>query len=130
MHPDTIASKEQHLMLRADYGLVKVTLSDILSIVGFNLGIELMQLFIVMLIVPWVILLSRTALYSLVRIFGALFAAVAAIAWIAERSSGKPNMVSSFMQRIFELAPWGILILAIFAVVVFGWHWKTKKLST
>jgi DNA-binding LytR/AlgR family response regulator len=36
LHPDTIASKEQFLMLRADYGLVKVTLSDILFIEGLD----------------------------------------------------------------------------------------------
>lgn len=101
-----------------------------LSILGFNLGIELMQLFVVALIVPWLILLSRTSLYRWIRISGALFAAIAAVAWIAERSSGEPNVVSSFMQRVFEYAPWGILILAIFAVVVFSWQWKNKKLSS
>lgn len=59
-----------------------------LSILGFNIGIELMQLLIITLIVPWLILLSRWEVYKWIRITGAGLAAVAAVVWIWERSSG------------------------------------------
>jgi len=36
LHPDLVAAKEQHIMLRADYGLVKVSLADILFIEGLD----------------------------------------------------------------------------------------------
>jgi hypothetical protein len=57
-----------------------------LSILGFNLGIELMQLLIIALIVPWLILLSRTHVYKPIRIVGAIISSIAAIVWIVERS--------------------------------------------
>lgn len=62
-----------------------------LSILGFNLGIELMQLLIIALIVPWLILLSRTKMYKPVRIVGAVISSVAAIVWIVERVNSLTN---------------------------------------
>lgn len=57
------------------------------SILGFNLGIEFMQLLIIALVIPILIALSRTSAYRFVRIGGALVASAAAIFWIAERSA-------------------------------------------
>lgn len=100
-----------------------------LSILGFNLGIELMQLLVIALIVPWLILLSLTPLYKWVRISGASAAAIAATAWIAERVSGVPNAVGSFVQNISEYTHLGILILAFIALLAFGLQGnKNKKL--
>jgi hypothetical protein len=42
--------------------------SIILSVLGFNLGIEVMQLWIILMCIPWLILLSRTAYYTIFRI--------------------------------------------------------------
>jgi uncharacterized protein (TIGR03437 family) len=39
-----------------------------LSILGFNLGIELMQLFVIAVTMPWLVLLSLTPLYPRVRV--------------------------------------------------------------
>lgn len=57
----------------------------IISILGFNAGIELMQLMIVTVAVPMLIALSRTTAYRLVRLGGALAASAAAVVWIIER---------------------------------------------
>ncbi len=101
-----------------------------LSILGFNLGIELMQLLVIALIVPWLILLNLTGFYKWIRIGGAVFAAVAAVAWIAERVSGTPNAVGGSLQNIFEHAHLGILTLALIALAAFGWQYhKNKKYS-
>ena len=93
-----------------------------LSILGFNIGIELMQLLVIALIAPWFILLSFTTVYKYVRIADASFAAIAAIGWIAERVSGNPNFIGNFLQNISEYAPFGILILAVFALSVLDWQ--------
>ena len=53
-----------------------------MTILGFNLGIELMQLVIVLMIVPALILLSRERIYVPLRIAGATLAALAAVIWI------------------------------------------------
>ena len=71
-----------------------------LSILGFNIGIEAMQLFIIALIVPWLILLSRTSFYSMVRIGGAIFSIIVALAWTIERVSGTPNAITTLMQNL------------------------------
>ena len=55
------------------------------SILGFNLGIEAMQLVAVAMVLPPLILLSRTRLYPSVRTGGAIFAGVIAMVWIAQR---------------------------------------------
>lgn len=90
-----------------------------LSILGFNIGIELMQLFVIALIVPWFILIAQTKVYKPVRIAGAFLSSVAAIAWIAERVSGKSNVVADAVQNGSEYAPFGILALAFIALSAF-----------
>ncbi len=57
----------------------------VMTILSFNLGIELMQLAVVVIVVPVLILLSRSQTYSPVRLAGATLAAVAALVWIGAR---------------------------------------------
>lgn len=56
-----------------------------LSILGFNIGIELMQLGIMSLVLPLLIGLSQTKLYPFFRIVGAIVSAIAATVWLFER---------------------------------------------
>ncbi|GAB3577156.1 HupE/UreJ family protein [Hymenobacter daeguensis] len=95
-----------------------------LSILGFNLGIELMQLFVIALTVPWLILLSYTPYYAAVRVGGAALAAVAALAWIAERLSAQANPLSALVTRATPFAPWLLAGLAAVAIVSF---WRQRK---
>ena len=88
-----------------------------LSILGFNIGIELQQLFVVMLIMPSLILLSQQPkVYHVVRIIGAILAAVAAMAWIFQRISGKSNVFTEGVEQVFVFGRWFILVLAVLAV--------------
>jgi hypothetical protein len=57
----------------------------VVGILGFNLGIETMQLIVIAAFMPLLVLLSRTLAYSVLRIGGALFAGFASLVWIAER---------------------------------------------
>jgi len=88
-----------------------------LSILGFNLGIEIMQLFVVLITIPWLILLSQTPIYKYIRIGGAIISGIIAIAWILERATQTPNFVSAFVNKATEQARWAILILAVLALV-------------
>jgi hypothetical protein len=87
-----------------------------LSILGFNLGIELMQLFVIALTVPWLIVLSLTPAHPWVRCGGALLAAIAAVGWIVNRVSGESNGIERLMTTVTTFAPLGILILALVAI--------------
>jgi len=88
-----------------------------LSILGFNLGIEIMQLFVVLITIPWLILLSQTPVYKYVRVGGAAISGIIAIAWILERATQTPNFVSAFVNKAAEQTRWAILILAVLALV-------------
>jgi hypothetical protein len=87
-----------------------------LSIFGFNLGIELMQLLVVAVTIPWLIILSRSlAIYNYVRVIGALVAGIAALGWIIERATMRPNLISTFMLNAADYAKWLIVVLAVLA---------------
>ncbi|RZK39361.1 MAG: HupE/UreJ family protein, partial [Hymenobacter sp.] len=93
-----------------------------LSILGFNLGIEAMQLFIVLITVPWLILLSTTPLYKWVRIVGALLAGTAALAWVAERSTGKPNWITEAAAKTAQYGWWCIVALMVVSLLVYSFY--------
>ncbi|MBI1764278.1 MAG: HupE/UreJ family protein [Acidobacteria bacterium] len=93
-----------------------------LSIFGFNLGIELMQVFVIAVTVPWLILLGLTPFYTRVRVSSAVLAALAALGWIASRVSGASNVIDRSMQTVTQYAPLGILLLALLALPAYVHH--------
>ena len=58
------------------------------AVLGFNLGIECVQLLIVALSAPLLFWLARRPAYRGVRLAGATLAGLAALLWIVERSQG------------------------------------------
>lgn len=87
------------------------------AVLGFNLGIELVQLAVVAVTVPWLVLLAKAGRYTPVRLAGAGFAAVAALAWMGERISGTPNPVSQLLEGLMDTAPGLVIVLAGLALV-------------
>lgn len=98
-----------------------------LSILGFNLGIELMQLFVVFITMPWLILLSLTPIYKWVRIGSALLAALAATGWIATRISGAPNVIERAMESATQYSPLAILLLILIALPAYFFSPNKEK---
>jgi hypothetical protein len=84
------------------------------GILAFNLGIEAMQLAVVAATLPSLLLMSRTRVYPLCRIGGAVFAGVAAVGWIAERLAGLRSGVDAVVNEMALHASWiaGVLFLA------------------
>jgi len=84
------------------------------NLLGFNLGIEAMQLAVVAATLPSLLLLSRTPAYAILRVGGALFAGLAALCWIVERTWGLQTpvdlVVNALAQRAMLLAT--LLLLA------------------
>ena len=91
----------------------------VVSIFGFNLGIETMQLFVVAASMPSLILLSRTGGYSVVRVGGALFAGLASAGWIAERLLGVHNSVDVVVDGVAQRALW--IAGGLFLISLLSW---------
>ena len=95
------------------------------SILAFNLGIETMQLAVVVATMPSLILLSRTAANSTVRVSGALFAAAASAGWIAERLFGKHTSVDIVVDGIAHQAVW--IASALLLVSLIFWRFGPQS---
>lgn len=87
-----------------------------LSILGFNIGIEMMQLFVILLFMPWLVILSFYSIYKYLRVLGALAAIVASVAWIIERITGRANFVADTFQSLESNGHWVILGVALLAI--------------
>ncbi|HEV7836725.1 MAG TPA: HupE/UreJ family protein [Gemmatimonadaceae bacterium] len=88
-----------------------------LTVLGFNVGIELMQIAVLVLTVPWLLSLARTPWYRAVRVTGAVAAGVAAIGWVGERALGLGNPVGLVVASAAAHAPILLVALALLAVV-------------
>jgi hypothetical protein len=81
-----------------------------LSLLGFNVGIELMQLAIVALVLPPLYVLARTPVYPLLRVAAAALAGVAALGWLLARV-GVANPVADVADGFVTYAPWVVALL-------------------
>jgi hypothetical protein len=109
----------------AEYGFSPWYLAA--TILGFNLGIELMQLAVVAVTIPWLILLARTPWYAPVRLGGAMLGGLAALGWLAERAFSIHNpiepLVSAFAQHPL------ILVGALAATSLLATLWQAMRKS-
>jgi HupE / UreJ protein len=92
----------------------------LVSVLGFNLGIETMQLGVVAATLPSLLLLSRTRAYSTLRIAGAFFAVIASSAWIAERLLDIQTPVDRVVESVARYGPQ--LAVALFIVSLGCWR--------
>ncbi len=99
-----------------------------ISIFGFNLGIELQQLFVIVLIMPSLIVLSRFRIYKFIQISGASAAFVVSLSWIIERITNHPNRISQFALKIAPHLGWLVALLSILALGVYLISTKNKRI--
>lgn len=97
-----------------------------LSLFGFNLGIELMQLFIILLVVTPLVIVAMSKAYAYVRVVAAAVAIVAATGWLVDRI-GLQNIVSDKATNLAVYAPW--LIAALYALAAGVWI-RQRQLDT
>jgi len=94
------------------------------GILSFNLGIETMQLLVVVAILPSLVLMSRTRSYSVLRIGGALFAGFASLGWIAERLLGVHSSVDVVVDSVARHGAWIAGALLLVSIV----YWSLPKI--
>ena len=89
----------------------------VLSLFGFNLGIECMQIVVIMIVIPWFILMSQSVYFKYIKNILAVLVSIAALGWIAERITEMPNVVSQTVDNLFTNHLWFVLSLAILSVL-------------
>jgi hypothetical protein len=105
--------------------------SSALSLLGFNLGIELVQLAIVAAVVPSLLILSRYRLYVALRQALAYLGIAAAAAWIVNRTTGLAEGVVATMEAAMSHAAWLVVVAALLALVlVVQKHFVEKRSVT
>ena len=91
----------------------------LISLLGFNLGIEAMQLAVVVITLPALLVLSRTRFYSAFQLTGAASACVVSCAWIVERVLGRTSLIGDGVERLAQHG--GTLAVAFWAVSALAW---------
>jgi hypothetical protein len=79
-------------------------------LLSFNLGIELMQLFVVALVLPPRVVLARFDRYRRLRLAAASLTPLAALGWRADRL-GYPNDVAAVADRLGAVAVPSLVVL-------------------
>jgi hypothetical protein len=100
------------LVLEADAGAA----SSAASLLGFNLGIELVQLGVVIAVAPSLLILSRGRWYASIRLALAGFAVVASLGWIVNRSTGAGTAFVETLERTMSHGVWAVLALGLLAL--------------
>lgn len=92
-----------------------------MSILGFNLGIELVQLLVILAVMPSLLMLSRTRFYPVLRKSGAAVAGLAAIAWLIERVLDRSNPVAQSIDLLLGYSGYLVAALTIGGVIALLW---------
>jgi hypothetical protein len=87
-----------------------------MSILGFNLGIEVMQAAVVLLVLPWLLLWSRGARFTLLRVGGAAVGGAAACGWVLERALGVSTPLGPWAEAASRHGWVGLAVLAAMAL--------------
>ena len=95
------------------------------SLLGFNLGIELVQLLLVCLALPSLLVIARLRIQPAVRVGGALLTGTAAVGWLADRL-GAPNPVARAADSAGSHTIPMVVTLALAAIAAVGWTLATR----
>ena len=95
-----------------------------LSILGFNIGIEAMQLCILLCTIPWLMLINSNQ----IKYIGGGVAIIASLAWLLERITNEPNIITASLACM--QGKWFLITLAVIALTSYGIRWvKARSLS-
>lgn len=96
------------------------------SLLGFNLGIELVQLLLVCLALPSLLVLARLRVQPTLRLTGALLTGTAAVGWLADRL-GLPNHVARAADSAGSHTTAMLTALTVTALAATAWTLATRR---
>ena len=89
-----------------------------LSVLGFNLGIEVMQVFVISMTIPWFIIMSRTNYFKPVKNIFSVLIGSAAIGLIVQRITGIDNLFSTATDQLVFFSYWLIGGLCVLSLIL------------
>jgi HupE / UreJ protein len=98
------------------FGFDSLTMAS--SVLAFNLGIECVQLVIILAAMPWLVLLARSRVYGPFRTAAAAMTGIAAAAWFMDRAFGWVNPIVPLVENAASHALWLLAGLVVLAVAV------------
>jgi hypothetical protein len=116
--------------LLADLGLTRS--NRLWSLLGFNLGVEIGQVIVILLVFPMMFLIRRTAAYPRALYGGSIVLAIAASAWGIERTANwvTGGELAFFTDRMVEEAvawPRAFWLAAALTVLAFGYERQRRS---
>lgn len=93
----------------------------VLSLLGFNIGVEIGQAFIIVLLFPALFLLRRTVAYPWILRVGSIALAVIATIWAIERIFETELGIDNILEK-FTRAPRVFVLVAIITVLAAGYR--------
>ncbi|WP_406354361.1 HupE/UreJ family protein [Streptomyces sp. NBC_00658] len=98
----------------------------VFSLLGFNLGIELVQLLLVCLALPSLLVIARMRVQPALRVGGALLTGMAALGWLVDRL-GMPNPVARAADSAGSHTTLMLAVLTLAAIAAVGWTLATRR---
>ncbi|WP_405735569.1 HupE/UreJ family protein [Streptomyces sp. NBC_01537] len=98
----------------------------VFSLLGFNLGIELVQLLLVCLALPSLLVIVRLPVQPTLRVCGALLTGTSALGWLVDRL-GAPNPVARAADSAGSHTTLMLATLAVAAATAAGWTLATRR---
>ncbi|MCX4853274.1 HupE/UreJ family protein [Streptomyces canus] len=96
------------------------------SLLGFNLGIELVQLLLVCLALPSLLVPARLRVQPALRLTGAVLTGTAAVGWLADRL-GLPNPVARAADSAGSHTTLLLAALTVTALAATAWTLTTRR---
>jgi hypothetical protein len=90
------------------------------AVLGFNLGIETMQLVIVLAVLPSLLVMRTTAFYRYFRMGVALATGLLAVAWALERAFNFTNPLTFMSDLLIAHGVLAVAILAFMAITAYA----------
>ena len=92
------------------------------SLLGFNIGVELGQAAIILMVFPILFILRRTRLYLPILYGGSVLLAVIAMAWATERIFDYNTRVNDLVDPVLRWPRSAILVAAGYALATLIWY--------
>ncbi len=97
------------------------------SLLGFNIGVELGQAAIILMVFPMLFILRRTRYYLPLMYAGSVGLALVALAWATERIFDYDTKVNELVDPVLQWPRSAILVAAGYAIVTALWWFERSR---